>query len=114
KKYILKKSVQIVENSIYNIRMRVMEKLRKCELPALEEIGKGDIFTRISHDANFISQSAAVIVNAFQAGVLVFFTLFYIAVLSFAAFVVTVAVLYLAIAYYLRRQKLINKELQEA
>jgi cyclic peptide transporter len=114
KKYILKRSVQIVENSIYNIRLRVLGKLRACELSSMESIGKGEIFTRISHDANFISQSAAVIVNAFQALVLVLFTLFYIALLSIWAFGITIGVLYIAIAYYMRRQKEINKELHEA
>lgn len=114
KRYILKKSVEIVESSIFHIRMRLLNKLRKCELPELERIGKGDIFTRISHDANFISQSAAVIVNALQACVLVFFTLFYIMILSVSAFVATVVILYIAIAFYLRRQKVINQELQEA
>lgn len=114
KKYILKKSVTIVENSIYNIRMRVLGKLRNCELSSIEDIGKADIFTSVSHDANFISQSAAVIVNAFQACILVAFTLVYIAFLSFWAFLTTIGILYIAISFYMRRQKGVNVALQQA
>jgi putative ATP-binding cassette transporter len=113
KRYILRKSVEIVEVSIYNIRLRLLEKLRNCELFAMELIGKSEIFTRISNDANFISQSAAVIVNATQAVVLVFFTLLYIAYLSFKAFLITIAVISFGTTFYLRRQKEINQELRE-
>ncbi len=114
KRYILRQSVEIVETSIYNIRMRLLEKLRHCELYVMEFIGKGEIFNRISQDANFISQSAAVIVNAAQATVLVFFTLIYIGFLSIKAFLITVTIIYIGTTYYLHRQTLINKELQEA
>ena len=113
KRYILRKSIEIVEISIYNIRLRLLEKLRNCELLAMEHIGKSEIFTRISNDANFISQSAAVIVNATQAIVLVFFSLLYIAYLSFKAFLITVTVISFGTTYYLRRQKVINQELRE-
>ncbi len=114
KRYILRQSVEIVEASVFNIRIRLLEKVRKCELVAMELIGKAEIFTRISNDANFISQSAAVIVNASQALVLVFFTLIYIAYLSLKAFAITVGVIAFATAYYFRRQKLINEEVKAA
>src|SRR6186713_2880007 len=90
KRYILRKSVEIVENSVYNLRLRILNKLRLCDLSSMESIGKDQIFTRVSNDTNFISQSAAMIINGFQAAVLVFFALIYIAILSFTAFLVTI------------------------
>jgi len=114
KRYILRKSVEIVENAVYNLRLRILEKLRRCELSPMESIGKDEIFTRVSSDTNFISQSAAVIINAFQASVLVFFALIYIAFLSLTAFVATILILVLAISYYFRRQNEINQELRAA
>ncbi len=114
KRYILRKSVVIVENAVYNLRLRILEKLRKCELSPMESIGKDEIFTRVSNDTNFISQSAAVIINAFQALVLVTFALIYIAFLSFTAFAATILILAIAISYFLRRQSAINQEIRAA
>ncbi len=114
KRYILRKSVVIVENAVYSLRLRILEKLRHCELSPMESIGKDEIFTRISNDTNFISQSAAVIINAFQAAILVFFALIYIAFLSFTAFAATILILALAISYFLKRQVEINQELRAA
>jgi putative ATP-binding cassette transporter len=114
KRYILRKSVVIVENAVYNLRLRILEKLRHCELSPMESIGKDEIFTRVSNDTNFISQSAAVIINAFQALVLVTFALVYIAFLSFTAFTATILILAIAISYFLRRQTAINEELRAA
>lgn len=114
KRYILRKSVVIVENAVYSLRLRILEKLRHCELSPMESIGKDEIFTRISNDTNFISQSAAVIINAFQAAILVFFALIYIAFLSFTAFMATILILALAISYFLKRQSQINQELRAA
>jgi putative ATP-binding cassette transporter len=114
KRYILRKSVVIVENAVYSLRLRILEKLRHCELSPMESIGKDEIFTRISNDTNFISQSAAVIINAFQAAILVFFALIYIAFLSFTAFIATILILALAISYFLKRQSTINEELRAA
>ncbi|WP_106605149.1 cyclic peptide export ABC transporter [Chitinophaga ginsengisoli] len=114
KRYILRKSVIIVENAVYSLRLRILEKLRRCELSPMESIGKDEIFTRVSNDTNFISQSAAVIINAFQALVLVTFALIYIGFLSFTAFAATIVILVIAISYFLRRQNDINRELREA
>ncbi|MCF6407813.1 cyclic peptide export ABC transporter [Chitinophaga filiformis] len=114
KRYILRKSVTIVENAVYSLRLRILEKLRHCELSPMESIGKDEIFTRVSNDTNFISQSAAVIINAFQALVLVTFALIYIGFLSFTAFAATIVILAIAISYFLRRQTAINHELRAA
>lgn len=113
KRYILRRSVEIVENSVYNLRLRILNKLRQCDLSSMESIGKDQIFTRVSNDTNFISQSAAMIINGFQAAILVFFALIYIAILSFTAFLVTILVLILAISYYFRRQKEVNEAMME-
>ncbi|OMP79224.1 MULTISPECIES: cyclic peptide export ABC transporter [unclassified Chitinophaga] len=109
KRYILRQSVEIVENSVYNLRLRILNKLRQCDLSSMESIGKDQIFTRVSNDTNFISQSAAMIINGFQAAILVFFALIYIAILSVTAFLVTILVLVIAVTYYFRRQKEVNE-----
>ncbi|WPQ66233.1 cyclic peptide export ABC transporter [Chitinophaga sancti] len=109
KRYILRRSVEIVENSVYSLRLRILNKLRQCDLSSMESIGKDQIFTRVSNDTNFISQSAAMIINGFQAAILVFFALIYIAILSVTAFLVTILVLVVAVSYYFRRQKDVNE-----
>ncbi len=114
KRFILRHATEMTEKSIFKIRLDVIDSLRKAELKTLEEIGKSSIFTRITHDTNFISQTSAVIVNAGQSAILVFFTLIYILYLSVPAFFITVFAIGCASLIFLSRQKEINAEIRNA
>jgi putative pyoverdin transport system ATP-binding/permease protein len=114
KRFILRQATKMTEKSIHKIRIDVVDSIRKAELKTLEEIGKSTIFTRITQDTNFISQTSAVIVNAGQSAILVFFTLFYVLYLSIPAFFITIFALGCASLIFLTRQQQINQEINEA
>ena len=114
KRFILRQATTMTEKSIYKIRIDVVDSLRKAELKTLENIGESSIFTRITHDTNFISQTSAVIINAGQSTILVFFTLLYILYLSVPAFFISVFALSCASLIFLTRQKQINEEIRDA
>jgi putative ATP-binding cassette transporter len=90
KKYSLNRSVVLIEGMIKGLRSRICDKLRRSELLFVESLGRGDLYTKISQDANLISQTAFLIVNAFQSAIMIMFALLYVAWLSAAAFVIVV------------------------
>jgi putative ATP-binding cassette transporter len=69
----------MTEKSIYKIRVDIIDTLKKAELRVLEEIGQSSIYARITNDTHYLSQTAAVIINALQSMILVVFTLVYVA-----------------------------------
>jgi putative ATP-binding cassette transporter len=99
KKYSLNKSVALIERMIKSLRSRICDKLRRSELLFVEGLGRGDLYTKISQDANLISQTAFVIVNSFQSAVMVVFAMMYIAWLSMTAFIIIVIAVTIGVAF---------------
>lgn len=114
KRFILKQATKMTEESVFQIRMDIIDSVRNTDLKSLESIGKSNIFTRITHDTNFISQTSAFIVNAIQSAILIFFTLLYILYLSAPVFFLTVLSLSFAVYIFLSKQKKIENELRDA
>jgi putative ATP-binding cassette transporter len=100
KKYSLNQSVALIERMIKNLRSRICDKLRRSELLFVEGLGRGDLYTKISQDANLISQTAFVIINAFQSAVMVLFAMIYIAWLSVPAFFIIIISVTIGVILY--------------
>ncbi|MCP4397799.1 MAG: cyclic peptide export ABC transporter [bacterium] len=113
KRYAMKHAIILIERMVKKIRLRISDKIRHSDLLFLERLGKGDLYTRLAHDANFISQAAVTIVNAAQSVLTVVFCLIFVAMLSRAAFVITIISLGVGIARYLSHQKVILHELDQ-
>ena len=99
KKWSLTQSTKLIENILRDLRIRFGNKIRKSELLIVENLGKGEVFTKVSQETNQISQSSILIANACQESIMLFFCLLYVAYLSMPAFLVTIASM--AIAIYL-------------
>lgn len=78
-----------VEKIIHRVRIRVLNKVRQTELSLLEAIVKAEIITRLNQDANYISQTAMIILNAFQSAIMVTFCLVYVGWISWLALAMT-------------------------
>jgi putative ATP-binding cassette transporter len=113
KRFALKRATAIAEGIIKRIRIRISDKIRNSELLFLEHTGKAEIYTRITYNTNLISESAVLIINAAQSGIVLFFCLFYIAVLSNLAFFITVIAIGAATANYMLQQDKIDIEIRE-
>jgi len=109
KKKSMTRSIRIIENMLHDLRVRVVNKLRRTSLRQMESFSKGDIYTKISQDTVTISQSAFFLVNIVQALVMVVCCLLYIAWLSPGAFFMTVFGIIIATSiYWGHRQKLVR------
>ena len=78
-----------VEKIIHRVRIRVLNKVRQTELSLLEAIVKAEIITRLNQDSNYISQTAMIILNAFQSAIMVMFCLVYVGWISWLALAMT-------------------------
>ncbi len=105
KKYALTKAVTYTENLIKKIRVRVVNKIRHSELVFIENIEESYLYTRITQDTNYISQSAIVFVTSCQSGLSVIFCLMFLAWLSMFSFFFTVGTIGAAILVFLAYRK---------
>jgi len=104
-KYTFDMSTQIFEGMIHRIRLRLVEKIADSELVLLDQIGKAEIFKRVTQDTTVISESQGLLVAALHSAVMVLCTAVYILTISLPAFLVTVGLAACGLTIYLGRQR---------
>lgn len=102
------------ERAIRDIRVEMAEKLRRSELLFVEHTGRGEIYARLTQDTSMISQSMPVIFNGLQSAIVVLAGLLYVLVISWHAFLMTLAFLVLAGWSYMQRQRTTMRDLEVA
>ncbi len=103
-----------VEQAINNLRLKLVEDIRRSELSTIEEIGKEEIYTIISKELQTMSQASTLFVIVGQAGVLIFFTMIYIAWLSPAAFFLTIFFVTVGASLHLLRSREVRAYLKKS
>lgn len=93
-------SSELVEKVIYQIRARLADKARRSELNALQNVGRPNIYARITQDATMISNTSTTMINSAQSVVMIFFALVYIAFVSFWSFALLAAGLAFGYLYF--------------
>ncbi|MGE5458643.1 MAG: hypothetical protein ACM3RX_09850, partial [Methanococcaceae archaeon] len=81
-KYILTSGIIIIEEILNNIRLRLSDKIRRTDLYNIEQIGKAEIYNRLTQECTLISQMAPYIITALQSAIMLVFVFGYIAILS--------------------------------
>lgn len=96
-----------VEAVIHRLRTRLIDDVRRSELPAIERIGRSGIVATITRDTAVLTQASNTLCYSIQAPVLLAFVAIYIAYLSLAAFALSVAIVSLAgIIFHFRSRRL--------
>ncbi len=112
KKWTLTKATALIEDIVRDVRVRFADKIRRSELQIVENLGKGEVYTKVSQETSQISQSAILIANACQESIMLLFCLMYVAYLSLPAFFVTVVSIAIAVFIYFIHEKGIVQELR--
>ena len=112
--YNLTTSHSRIEATLDRVRVRLTRKVREADLLPLERIGRARVFASLNKEMETISQLGGPVVIAFQAAVLMVFTLLYIAWLSMTAFVVFCVGMTIACLVYYVNSKKLNEQLHEA
>ncbi|MCB9230912.1 MAG: cyclic peptide export ABC transporter [Bacteroidia bacterium] len=114
KNFILRRSTILVEETVARIRTRVLDKIRQSELLQIDQIGKSEIYARLTQDANLISQTAGIIISSFQGGIMVVCCIIYIGFISLPAFITAVLTLTFGVIIYVMRQRNLDKDVKKA
>ena len=114
KKYAMIESSILVEKVINTVRARLIDKLRGADLRTLETIGESQFYNRLTQDARTLSAATPNLVNSFQSGVMIFFCMLYLALLSKVAFFITVAMVAGAILVYVANDAEVRENLAKA
>jgi putative pyoverdin transport system ATP-binding/permease protein len=102
-----------IEKILDGIRIRLADKIRRCDLLPLETMGQTVIYAGISKDTMTISQASTLVIMSCQAAVLVVFTALYVAVLSLTAFVLTAVITVFMAFLHLRRAKAMGNAIHD-
>src|SRR5919108_5267170 len=84
--YVLITTTAEIEAIIHNLRLRLMDHVRRSELLSVEGIGRARIVGTITRDTAALTQASNTLAFTAQGAVLIFFVAVYVAYLSLLAF----------------------------
>jgi putative ATP-binding cassette transporter len=102
KRFALIQASVLMEQVVRDRLMRIFNRVRNSELETIENLGRGELYTKITQNTSLISQSGFILVNAAQQSFVLFFCICYIAYLSFPAFVATGLSILIGTVIYMR------------
>ncbi len=112
-KYSLSQSIYPLNDALYRMRLRIIEKIILCEPAALETMPKLEIQDRLSREINLATQLAPWISYSAQAAVILLFCLLYLAWISMAGFLIITITLTSAALWHLFVEKQVHHEFRE-
>ena len=101
-KFALLRANVVIEGLLRNLRVNVVDKLRRSELQVVDSLGRGKLYTMVAQETNHLSVTFPLLVDSFQQFMLLVVSLIYLGYLSMAALVVFFLAVLIGIAGYLR------------
>lgn len=99
----------IIERLLRDLRISVVAKLRRSELPTVEKLGRGQLYNLVAQETNHLSVAFPLLIESFQQGVLLAVSLVYLGYLSLPA----LAVFAVAVALGILGYRHFNENLRE-
>ena len=114
RKYFLVETGNITERLMNSIRLRLVDKIRSTSLPFIENTGKYELYTAITHSTFALTTSSTALISALSAAIMLVFAAGFIAILSFTAFKISLAFIGVGVVYFLWISKKVEKKLAES
>lgn len=93
------------EQALYQVRLRIADKIRQAELGGLERIGASEIYERLTQETSVISQASWALAGCLQSAVMGVIMSLYLAKIDQTAFLLALALYGIGgYIYFLRRQ----------
>ena len=113
-RFLLTESAREIERILHRIRTRLIEAVRRCELPDVERIGRARIYDGVSKEIQSLAQSTQILIIIAQMVILVIFTTLYLMTLSMISFFLAAGFIAVATGIYLARTKRLQQALDDA
>lgn len=110
-RYIMVVSNKEVETILHNIRVRLANMIRQCDLLAMEKIGRSELYASITKETQTISQVALMLAVGGQSAILIFFSSLYIAYISLTAFMLAAIFISIALSIHFQKRQELNENL---
>lgn len=109
-----REAVTAVEYALQKVRVRIADKVRRCELRTIEELGDISSYSALTQGANTIAQSAMYLVTGIESLLVLIFASLYLLWLSPLSFLVAIFLITLTISLLVRHYQKTFRELTEA
>ncbi|MDC0747083.1 cyclic peptide export ABC transporter [Polyangium mundeleinium] len=104
-RYVFHRMTDIVEEVLYRLKSRIVEKIGRAELAGIERLGTAEIYDRITENATVISNAAGVVTNVMQQIVIFVFAVLYVAWMSLPAFILVAFLIGVGLTLYFTRSE---------
>lgn len=104
-RYAVHTSTFAVESALFQLRLRLCEKVRRADLYRLERLGLAAIYSRVLRDTTEISNSTWSLILGIHAALAIVFTLLYVGLLSSNILLIIGVVGLVAVSAVLRRRR---------
>jgi cyclic peptide transporter len=112
--YVLITATAEIEAIIHNLRLRLMDHVRRSELLAVEGIGRAQIVAAVTRDTAALTQASNTLAFSAQGAVLIFFVALYVAYLSLLAFALSIAIVGVAAMLFQAKSRQLAAATREA
>lgn len=110
--YAFERSIVIIEDAIYNVRINLADKVKRVELSFMERMGSNKLYSRLTQNDTLIAQAVPPLVSGFQMFTLMVFSLIYLGYISPISFIITMIALIVGVLYFLSLSRFIKKSLR--
>jgi putative ATP-binding cassette transporter len=101
----------LLQTRLAALNLRLADKVRTAELRTIERLGRGRLLATIGQETSHLARTFPLLASAAQSLVLLAFCLIYIALLSWASFVVVSGVTALGLALFTLRRARLRREM---
>jgi putative ATP-binding cassette transporter len=107
-------AANVAENFVQQMRVEFVTRLNSAELPEIEALNRGELYSCLSSEMQAISDGAVQLMVIGQSLVLIVITMAYLAFVSLPALFIAAFFVAIAVSFYLARFQQLNSALRES
>ena len=112
-KYALLRATKVIESLLRDLRVDVMDRLRRSDLPQVDRLGRSSLYTMISEQTNGLSVVFPLLIDALQQSVLMIMALIYLTFLLPSALIVFACATFVGALIYMTLQRRIAAQVSK-
>ena len=113
-RYVLITTTAEIEAIIHNLRLRLMDYVRRSELLAVQSVGRAEIVAAITRETSVLTQASNVLAFTAQGAILIVFVAMYVAFLSLLAFFLSIIIVGVAALMFQTKSRQLAAATREA